>query len=129
MPFFKETGILYVKHLAIYVEYNKDGKPEATTVLEPFHQDSCLLLLFSIFRFAGIVVHVDVLKVLVNHFTDGCILRNEIGKPKAPRAPVSSNLTNHELAISLSFDDSMVYLLQRINVFVINLFDCRLSCS
>jgi hypothetical protein len=69
----------------------------------------------------------DILKVLGDNLTDGRVIRNEVGKPQAPGAPVSTYLTDDELPFSLSLDKSLVYLLDRVDVLVIDLFQRSLS--
>jgi len=64
---------------------------------------------------------VNIFKVLFDDPADRGVVCYEIGKPQTPGAPIPTNLTNNEFTFCPGFDNSLVYLLQRVDVFVIYL--------
>lgn len=82
----------------------------------------------------------DIDKVLVNDIADGTVIRYEVSKPQAPGTPVATNLTDDELSFRLGFCYGLAYLLDGVDVLVIDLLpldlrslatigmqECRLS--
>ena len=72
------------------------------------------------------VIGVDIDKVLFDDAVDGAVGCDEIGKTQAPGAPVAAHLADDKLAFLLSLQDSLVNLLQRINLLVIHFLECFL---
>ena len=111
-----------MNHLAVFIEHDKHGKSETATVVQALHQGFGLLLLFLTAGFLGIVVHVDILEVIGNDLADSAVVGDEVCKTQAPRTPVAPHLTDYLLALRLCLDERLVYLCQRVDVFVIHLF-------
>ena len=106
---------------AFFIEHHKHWESETCRIIKAFQHSLCQLHLFLSLRFPGIVVHVDINKAFVNDIAYCGVFRDEVCKPQAPGAPVATHLTDDELPFSLGFQYSMVYLLDGVNVLVIDL--------
>ena len=60
-------------NLTLFIKYHKHRESETCRVIQPFQHFLCQLHLFFSLRLAGIVVHMDIDKVLVDDITDGSI--------------------------------------------------------
>ena len=110
-----------MQDLSLLVENHEYRKSEPSGIVQPFHQGLPLLHLLGSLRLTRIVIHMDILEVLVNHLTDGCVIRDEVGKLQAPGAPVTAYLTYHELPFGLRLRNSLINLLYRVDFLIIHL--------
>lgn len=81
----------------VFVQDDKDRKTEPGRISETLHHCGSSARLVR--RFAGIVVHVDINEIAINHFADFRIPGNEVRKAQTPRAPVAADLAYHELIL------------------------------
>jgi hypothetical protein len=116
-----------MQNLAIRIEHDKYRESEAAAIVQALHQGGGLLGLLRSFRLSGIVVHMDILKVLVDNLADGRVVRDEVGKTQAPDTPVASHLTDDELTVGLGFGKSLVNLFEGIDFFIVHLLQGCLS--
>ena len=123
LAFFKEAGILNVDDPTLFVKDDENWESETAAVVQALHQGYCLFA-----RLPRMIVHMDVLEVIVNDLADGGVIGDEVSKPQAPRAPVSSHLTDDELAFGLGLYERLVYLLQGIDILIVHLLQTVLSC-
>ena len=107
---------------SFFIKHYEHGESKTATVVQTLHQCCCLLLLCLTSRLSRVVVHMDIFKVLVDDLADGGVIRDEVGKAQAPMAPVSTDLTDDELAFRLGFRYCLVYLLNGINGLIIYFF-------
>ena len=113
--------------LSCIIEYDEHGESKAATVVEASHQGCCLCGFLCTLRLARVVVDVDILEVVADQLADSRVVGDEIGKAQAPGTPIATHLTHHELAVGLGLRECLVNLLQRVDVFVIYLFQRRLG--
>ena len=69
----------------------------------------------------------DIDKVLINDMANSRVIRDEVSKAQTPGTPVASNLADDKLAFGFGFRDSLVYLLDGIDVLVIDFLERSLS--
>ena len=85
----------------LLVEYDEHREAKTSAVVQSLHQSRSLLSLLSPLCFSGIIVHVDVLKVIAYNLSDSGVVGYEVSKAQTPDTPVSAHLTNHELSPGL----------------------------
>lgn len=127
--FLQEAGILCMQDLPLAVEHHKNGEAETGGIVQPGHHLIRQLSLLCTLFLPGIIIHMNIDKVIVNHLADGGIVGDEVCKAQAPGTPVAAYLTDDELAIGLGLEDGLVDLLKGIDIFVINLFQRRLGLN
>lgn len=129
LSFFQETGILNVDDLAFFIKDDEDREAETSTIIQSLHQGFCLLDLYFTSGLLGVVVHMDILKVVLNDFADGAIVHDKSSKPQAPRAPIATNLADDELSLRLRLDERLIYLFQWVDVLIIYFFQACLGIA
>lgn len=114
-----------MKHTAVGVEKNKHRKAETLGISQPFHQIFGSLGLLLTTRLSRVIVDMDVDIVIRHHLGNVTVVGDEVGEAKAPRAPVATHLTHHELLAlrNLGVSECFVDLLHRVYLFIINFFN------
>ena len=77
----KKARVLNVDNLAFFIKNYKYRESETTAIVQPFHQSFALCLFLLALGLARIVIHMDILEVLVNDFSDGSIFGDKVSKP------------------------------------------------
>lgn len=109
-----------MEHLAFGIENDEDRITETAAVVETLHEFGRGLL-------ARVVVDVYVLEVVGNDLGDVGILADEIGKTKAPDAPVATHLTDGVLTRLTCFGNGTFNLCQGVDGLVVDLLERFLS--
>ena len=88
--------------VTLLIEYDQHREAKTSCIVEPLHQR-----LAHFTRLTGMVIGMDIDKVLLNDAVDGAV-------------------TGDELALGLSTGDGLVNLFQRVDTLVIHLLERRL---
>ena len=112
-----------MEHLAFLVKNDENRVAEAGRIAQTLQQFGILLRFVFVRCHAWVVVHMDKDEVVVNHLADGTVFGHKIGEEQAPRAPIASQLADHELVGAFGLGYRIVNLFKGVDFFVVNPFN------